>query len=1327
MWGACCWAAVGQAGDLAFSDPARGVPPPAGAIGFADRSPGLDVRPGFQQPPPGYGIVPFYWWLGDPLTRERLAWQLEQMKGMGVSGYQINYAHSDRGGRTWGLTYASDPVLYSPDWWKLVDWFMAEAQKQGAGISLSDYTLGFGQGWHVDDLLRAHPELLGQVLRQGPDGAVKPETVPWSLNPMHPQTGQRYAAAFFGQFGDRYPDQGGKGLNFFFSDELGFGVSGRLWSDDFAAEFKRRKGYDVVPELAALFKDVGPRTPKVRLDYADVLAALSEEGFFKPVYDWHQQRGMIMGCDHGGRGKNVGEFGDYFRTQRWNQGPGADQPHLGKDLIKAKVAASIAHLYQRPRVWLEGFYGSGWGTTAAGLVDATFANYAMGFNLLGLHGMYYSTHGGWWEWAPPDNTFRMPYWKHLRAFMDCQQRLAYLLSQGDHRCDVAILYPVAPVEADLGGSAAVQAAFGTAQKIYAQGIDFDFMDFESLDRATIVAGGDGLTPGRLSGAGSPRLQDAAPALHVSGEQYRVLILPGMRAIRHSTLQKAAAFKRAGGVVLAVGALPEASDRIGRDDPEVAALVKELFPAGVTADVPAAIPYRDYIGPGYVLHRRIGPRDLYAIYNAPKDTECFFRATGAVELWDPWTGASRPLEVVAQDAAGTKLKLPLTATEMQLIVFTPGSPLIAAQSALGNRHSAIALDGPWSFELAPTSDNRFGDFHWPPTPGMIGAEARRLKYADEQAPNPGWQDPAFDDSAWRTLTCGFGPRFWQLGPLPATAEADAALAALTQVDPAQPVTVGGKAYRWQPYDFSWRLGMEDDCAHQGYHGLKIQVADEFLGFGAIKHGHPSCARAPEAGGSRYYLWTTVAAAGPGPAPISRGGLLPARAWLNGAPLDAKARTAPLRAGANPLLLRYDQIGRGWFVFGVPEGEAAEAEAFSPAAKWIWWPGETEGVATRFFRRSFDLAAMPIAARIRITCDNGYTLSVNGREVGRGADWAQVQEYDVKPLLKAGANVIEVEARNAGGEGALIAELVARDRQGADTLIATDERWLSSKQGAVIHAETGHAPSLQEGGAAWVPARVVSTFPDSLWAKHPQGPPRLTAPVERPMDSTRMPWNTDLASRWWKEPGRLPFDVRPQAGQPAGWYRFVSPPGLTGLTIPTRGQVRGWADGRELTITGKPGAWRAVVPQPSRAPVVVALRVEQPRGEYGGAAFDGYLQLTCGEGELAAGDWAKAGVLETYSGGAWYRKTVTLPAAQSVVLDLGRVAASAEVRVNGQLAGIKVAPPWRLDITKHVKPGDNRIEVLVCNTLANHYVTIPTHYRGDTTSGLLGPVRVEVSSP
>lgn len=1116
----------------ADSDPSKTPPPPPGSIGFADRSPSLDVLPGFQNPPPGYGIVPFYWWLGDPLTKERLSWQLEQMKGMGVSGYQINYAHSDKGGRSFGLTYPSEPAIFSKEWWELTDWFKAEAGKQGTGISLSDYTLGFGQGYMVDELLRDHPEVKGMELRMDKDGKVTPETMPWSLNPMHPMSGKWYAERFFGQFEKRFPGEAGKGLNFFFSDELEFGVSGRLWSDGFAEEFRKRKGYDIVPELAALFKDTGPRTPKLRLDYYDVLAALSEEGFFKPIFDWHQERGMILGCDHGGRGKRVDEFGDYFRTQRWNQGPGADQPRLGKDLIKAKVAASIAHLYQRPRVWLEGFYSSGWGTSSAGFIDATLANYALGFNLLGIHGMYYSTHGGWWEWAPPDNTFRMPYWRHMKGFMECQQRLAYLLSQGDHRCDVAILYPVAPVHAGMDGKRAVDVAFKGAEALHAKSIDFDFMDFQSLDRAQIVG----------------------KELHVSGNIYKALVLPGMKAIRHSTLEKALEFKRAGGLVLATGALPEASDRIGRDDPELKAMVAELFPQGAVADLTKAIPFRDYIGPGIVNHRRIGPRDVYAIYGAPKDSECFFRAGGTVELWDPWTGKTQPLAVISQNPEGTKLRMPLTETEMQVIVFSPGKAELASASPVHDPQSTISLDGDWEFELKPILDNRFGDFHWPPTNALIGAEARRMKYADEVAANPPWMDPDFDDSQWQQTTCGFGPRFWRLGPLPATADADAQLAELRKIDPSAPVRIGGKEYRWKPYEFSWRYGIPGDCGRQGYHGLKIRVMDDIVGLGGIQHGHPGCNRVPEKEGTRYYLWSSVDAPKVGATPLSTGGLLPSKAWLAGRVFDPKSPSADLANGANPLLLRYDKPGRGWLVFGT----------------------------------------------------------------------------DKKPL---------------------------------------------------------------------VPAK------------------------DKPL-----PWNTDLATTWFKAPGRLAFDTRPDVQRPAGWYRFTAPPGLRGMHLPCIAKPQVWVDGTEAAVTGAPGAWSVALAEPAVSAPVVAIRLEQQRGEYGGAAFSDYIRLDCGVGTIKAGDWSKLGVLETYSGGAWYRKTIGLTAEQvskATTLDLGNVVSSAELHVNGQLVGVKTTPPWTFDLTGHLKAGENRIEVLVCNTLGNHYVTIPTHYRGEIVSGLLGPVCLEAN--
>ena len=59
----------------------------------------------------------------------------------------------------------------------------------------------------------------------------------------------------------------------------------------------------------------------------------------------------------------------------------------------------------------------------AQVVDATWRNFAQGQNLLTLHGLYYSTYGGWWEWAPPCNHFRMPYWAHMGEFLGAVERL----------------------------------------------------------------------------------------------------------------------------------------------------------------------------------------------------------------------------------------------------------------------------------------------------------------------------------------------------------------------------------------------------------------------------------------------------------------------------------------------------------------------------------------------------------------------------------------------------------------------------------------------------------------------------------------------------------------------------------------------------------------------------------------------------------------------------------------------------------------------------------------------------------------------------------------
>ena len=51
----------------------------------------------FRNPPLGYGEVAFYWWMGEPLTRERISWQLDLLKDKGIAGLQVNYAHDYKG------------------------------------------------------------------------------------------------------------------------------------------------------------------------------------------------------------------------------------------------------------------------------------------------------------------------------------------------------------------------------------------------------------------------------------------------------------------------------------------------------------------------------------------------------------------------------------------------------------------------------------------------------------------------------------------------------------------------------------------------------------------------------------------------------------------------------------------------------------------------------------------------------------------------------------------------------------------------------------------------------------------------------------------------------------------------------------------------------------------------------------------------------------------------------------------------------------------------------------------------------------------------------
>jgi len=83
------------------------------------------------------------------------------------------------------------------------------------------------------------------------------------------------------------------------------------------------------------------------------------------------------------------------------------------------------------------------------------------------------------------------------------------------------------------------------------------------------------------------------------------------------------------------------------------------------------------------------------------------------------------------------------------------------------------------------------------------------------------------------------------------------------------------------------------------------------------------------------------------------------------------------------------------------------------------------------------------------------------------------------------------------------------------------------------------------------------------------------------------------------------------------------------------------------------------------------------------------------------------IKYFSGTATYHKTINIPQNilsenRTLLLDLGRVREIAEVRLNGQNLGILWKSPFRIDIAKAAKAGDNELEVQVTNLWPNRLI-------------------------
>jgi len=495
--------------------------------------------------------------------------------------------------------------------------------------------------------------------------------------------------------------------------------AGLAWSPQFAEMFRRRYGYDIIDRLEELFFEMGPQSAEVRCAYFDLVSALFAGSFVSQASDWCSEHEVMLTGNLPGEERlleHARYVGDYLRSMRLFGMPGMDNlgaGYVGRTqelagsasgatcgLVAPKLASSAAHLSGRLRTFAAscGLAGEERFTSLSDYV--AIANWE---SVLGINTFAYLNFD-WLDQTP----------EQARQYSSFVGRLAYMTTGGRHVADVAVLYPIASVWAasnpfDEEGNPTtdrVEAVFHDVSKALLRSrIDFDYIDEASLAGAVVEAG--------YFAAGDGR--------------YRVLVLPGCTTIRLQTANKLIQLQQAGVKVIAAGDSPVRGWEQS-DTPAVSGIAKAVFTGrdgdaadGVFAEnvLDAVTAVREFTGldvelaPAspfiYCQHRVRAGVDVYLLANNSPDDytgSVRFRARGAPELWNPWTGKVYSLPTVTrvqpvkEDRDSTTVVLSIPGHCSAFVVFGASSGAPAA--------------GPETWQLGPPSvspDAKVREQYW----------------------------------------------------------------------------------------------------------------------------------------------------------------------------------------------------------------------------------------------------------------------------------------------------------------------------------------------------------------------------------------------------------------------------------------------------------------------------------------------------------------------------------------------------------------------------------------------------------------------------------------
>lgn len=430
------------------------------------------------------------------------------------------------------------------------------------------------------------------------------------------------------------------------------------WSPVFAGEFKKRRGYDLLPYLplmAGVPVGTVQESEKVLADVRETIAELLVDNFYGTMAKLAHEKGCTFTAESVAPtmlsdGMLHYQQADIPMGEFWFRSPTHDKPNDMLDAI------SGGHIYGKNIIQAEAFTELRllWDEHPGMLKTMADRNFALGFNRYVFH---VGTHNPWLDRKPGmtldgiGNFFQrdQTWWKPGKAWIDYIQRCQALLQQGHPVADIAVFTgeetprravlparlvstlpglfgeekvkseqermankgePIMNMLEDASHSANMETADTFTDPL--RGYAYDSMNKDALLRLAIVKDGRVVLPG--------------------GANYGVLVIPGADAMNPTgklspEIKSKIAALKAGGIHIISGDKPYTASTldgwgIGRD------VIAEDSTGNLAKDIAWT-------------HRKGDGLDIYFISNqlaTERNIQLLLRATtGAPELWDAVTG------------------------------------------------------------------------------------------------------------------------------------------------------------------------------------------------------------------------------------------------------------------------------------------------------------------------------------------------------------------------------------------------------------------------------------------------------------------------------------------------------------------------------------------------------------------------------------------------------------------------------------------------------------------------------------------------------------------